>query len=176
MTDLFYDYVESPIGLVEIGGTAGAVTSLNFVESSRKNTLSNPCLEKAAAEIAEYFEQGRQRFTCEISLAGTPFQLRVWQQLLTVAYGCTASYKDIAVAVGNPQGVRAVGAANGKNPVSLIVPCHRIIGSNGKLTGYGGGLWRKEWLLRHAAGSKSLCGIKTGGSVQACCRSNGPGR
>jgi methylated-DNA-[protein]-cysteine S-methyltransferase len=119
------------------------------VESRGKKIRSNPCIAKAAKEIAEYFEQGRREFTCEISLAGTSFQLRVWQQLLNVTYGRTASYKDIAIAVGNPKGVRAVGAANGKNPISLIVPCHRIIGSNGKLTGYGGGLWRKEWLLRH---------------------------
>jgi methylated-DNA-[protein]-cysteine S-methyltransferase len=80
---------------------------------------------------------------------GTDFQERVWWQLLKVPFGKTASYQDIARGVGNPLAVRAVGAANGKNPISLIVPCHRIIGSNGTLVGYGGGLWRKEWLLKH---------------------------
>jgi len=80
---------------------------------------------------------------------GTDFQKAVWQQLAAIPYGQTASYGDIARALGNPQAVRAVGAANGQNPISIIIPCHRVIGSNGKLTGYGGGLWRKEWLLEH---------------------------
>jgi methylated-DNA-[protein]-cysteine S-methyltransferase len=83
---------------------------------------------------------------------GTAFQQRVWQQLLTVPYGQTVSYQEIANALGNPKAVRAVGAANGQNPISIIAPCHRIIGSNGALIGYGGGLWRKEWLLKHEGG------------------------
>ena len=91
------------------------------------------------------------RFDLPLALEGTPFQRQVWQQLLSVAHGETASYQAIADAIDNPKAVRAVGAANGRNPVAIIVPCHRIIGSGArpKLTGYGGGLWRKEWLLRH---------------------------
>jgi methylated-DNA-[protein]-cysteine S-methyltransferase len=80
---------------------------------------------------------------------GTDFQKAVWRELMTILYGQTVSYQDVAHAIGKPQAVRAVGAANGQNPVSIIIPCHRVIGSNGKLTGYGGGLWRKEWLLNH---------------------------
>ena len=87
-----------------------------------------------------------------LALQGTEFQQAVWRQLLTVAYGHTASYGEIARGIAKPRAVRAVGGANHCNPISLIVPCHRIIGSNGKLTGYGGGLWRKEWLLRHEGG------------------------
>jgi methylated-DNA-[protein]-cysteine S-methyltransferase len=149
MTDMFYNYFKSPIGLVEIGGTASEVTSLNFVERRREKTESNPLLDRAARQTAEYFAGKRQVFDLPISYQGTDFQERVWSQLLKVPFGKTASYQDIARGVGNSLAVRAVGAANGKNPISLIVPCHRIIGSDGKLVGYGGGLWRKEWLLKH---------------------------
>lgn len=84
-----------------------------------------------------------------IVLGGTEFQRRVWRELTTIPFGRTASYQDVARAIGRPQAVRAVGAANGRNPISIIVPCHRVVGSDGRLTGYGGGLWRKEWLLKH---------------------------
>ena len=146
---MLYSYFKSPIGLVEIGGTASEVTSLNFVESRRQKAESCPFLDRAAKQIAEYFEGKRRVFDVPISYQGTNFQERVWGRLLRVPFGKTASYQDIARGVGNPLAVRAVGAANGKNPISLIVPCHRIIGSNGRLVGYGGGLWRKEWLLKH---------------------------
>jgi methylated-DNA-[protein]-cysteine S-methyltransferase len=149
MTGMFYSYFKSPIGLVQIGGTASEVTSLDFVERRREKTESHPLIDRAARQIAEYFAGKRQVFDLPISYQGTDFQERVWGQLLKVPYGETASYQDIARGVGNPLAVRAVGAANGKNPISLIVPCHRIIGSNGTLVGYGGGLWRKEWLLKH---------------------------
>ena len=149
MTGIFYSYFKSPIGLVQIGGTASVVTSLDFVERRRGKTESHLLLDRAAKQIAEYFAEKRQVFDVPISYQGTDFQERVWGQLLKVAYGKTASYQEIARRVGSPLAVRAVGAANGKNPISLIVPCHRIIGSNGTLVGYGGGLWRKEWLLKH---------------------------
>jgi len=106
-------------------------------------------LDAVRKQIDGYFAGRRTVFDLPLDLRGTDFQRRVWKQLLTVPFGQTATYLDIALALGNPQAVRAVGAANGQNPVSVIVPCHRIIASNGKLTGYGGGLWRKEWLLRH---------------------------
>jgi methylated-DNA-[protein]-cysteine S-methyltransferase len=102
-------------------------------------------------QLAAYFAGDLRCFDLPLALDGTPFQRQVWQQLLSVGYGHTASYQAIAHAIDNPKAVRAVGAANGRNPVAIIVPCHRIIGSGArpKLTGYGGGLWRKEWLLRH---------------------------
>jgi len=149
MKDIYYDYYESPIGLVEIGGTSAAITELDFVESYREKTRSHPLVGKALKQISEYFERGRRKFTIEISFAGTEFQMQVWRELLRVPFGHVYSYKDIALAIDNPKAVRAVGAANGRNPISIIVPCHRIIGSDGTLTGYGGGLWRKEWLLEH---------------------------
>jgi methylated-DNA-[protein]-cysteine S-methyltransferase len=146
-------YHRSPIGLVEIGGTREQVLSLYFVDERRPDTQpdAQPCgeLEKALSQVSEYFDAKRREFDLNLALHGTAFQEQVWRQLLVVPYGSIATYQDIANAIGRPKAVRAVGAANGQNPISIIVPCHRIIGSNGKLTGYGGGLWRKEWLLRH---------------------------
>jgi len=142
-------YYRSPIGLVEIGGTASAVTTLSFVDQRRTFCTSTPVVDRAIQQVEAYFAGKLSEFDVPLALQGTPFQQAVWQQLLTIPFGHTASYQDIADAIGKPKAVRAVGAANGQNPVSIIVPCHRIIGSNGKLVGYGGGLWRKEWLLRH---------------------------
>ncbi|MBN1937224.1 MAG: methylated-DNA--[protein]-cysteine S-methyltransferase [Anaerolineae bacterium] len=108
-----------------------------------------PVIEMALVQLDEYFSGVRRVFDLPLGLHGTEFQQRVWRQLLEIPYGQTASYAEVARALGNPQAVRAVGLANGKNPISIIVPCHRVIGSDGNLVGYGGGLWRKEWLLKH---------------------------
>ena len=162
-------HYDSPIGAIEIRATDTAVSRLEFIgelptDSAIRNTPyaaskplgAHPLLEEARRQLDAYFSGALQRFDLPLALDGTPFQRQVWQQLLSVGYGETASYQAIADAIGNPKAVRAVGAANGRNPVAIIVPCHRIIGSNRagsgarpKLTGYGGGLWRKEWLLRH---------------------------
>ena len=108
-----------------------------------------PSWMKQRAQLAAYFAGDRHGFDIPLALTGSEFQQAVWTQLLTIPYGMMVSYQDIADGLDNPQAVRAVGAANGQNPVSIIVPCHRVVGSDGKLVGYGGGLWRKEWLLRH---------------------------
>ncbi len=110
---------------------------------------AHPLLEEVQRQLAAYFAGELRRFDLPLALDGTVFQRRVWQRLLSVEYGETASYQTIADSIGNPKAVRAVGAANGRNPVAIVVPCHRIVGSSGQLIGYGGGLWRKEWLLRH---------------------------
>ncbi len=149
MSDIYYDYYESPIGLVEVIGTSTNITSLCFVEVCKERFESNTIVGKAISQVGEYFDSKRRKFEVDISFAGTKFQEQVWQQLLTMPYGRLSSYQDIANAIGRPKAVRAVGGATGRNPISIIVPCHRIVGSNGKLTGYGGGLWRKEWLLKH---------------------------
>lgn len=104
-------------------------------------------LQLAIEELKRYFAGERIQFSCPLDLRGTPFQLRVWQELCHIPYGETRSYGEIAHVIGCPTASRAVGAANGANPVAIIVPCHRVIGSNGKLTGYGGGLSAKSWLL-----------------------------
>jgi methylated-DNA-[protein]-cysteine S-methyltransferase len=146
---LTYAYTQSPIGLIEVGATAEALVSLYFVEAPRHPDSATPFLRTVMEQIAEYFTGTRTVFTLPLHFGGTPFQQQVWNQLLTVPYGQTVAYQEIANALGNPKAVRAVGAANGQNPISIIAPCHRIIGSNGALIGYGGGLWRKEWLLKH---------------------------
>jgi methylated-DNA-[protein]-cysteine S-methyltransferase len=143
-------YYQSPIGLVEIAGTDEAVTGLNFVEAKPKKTSDESLVLRGAfRQIDEYFLGRRTEFSVPLKTAGTPFQEDVWKALRTISFGTTASYREIARIIGRPGAVRAVGAANGANPISIIIPCHRIIGQNGKLTGYGGGLWRKEWLLLH---------------------------
>ena len=149
MDDLLFGYVDSPIGLVEIGCSETGVAALNFVDAVRHPASLSPCLTAASEQIEAYFAGKLSLFDLPLDLRGSDFQRRVWAQRLTVAYGQTATALEIALALENPQAVRAVGAANGQNPVAIVVPCHRIIGSDGKLIGYGGGLWRKEWLLRH---------------------------
>lgn len=153
MTELHQVDYPSPIGVVEITGTEQGIVSLYF--SEREQPLHSvqsdtpQVLQTALQELDEYFKGQRTEFTVPCNSSGTEFQQKVWAALPGIAYGKTASYRDIAVAVGNEKSVRAVGNANSKNKISIIIPCHRIIGSNGKLTGYAGSLSRKEWLLKH---------------------------
>ncbi len=150
MENIYRAYYRSEIGLLEITGTQKEILSVNFVKKKgqAEATLS-PALKTCLRQLDEYFRGKRRKFSVRLRLEGTAFQKRVWGELLKVGYGKTASYRDIAIAAGRPKAVRAVGNTNRLNPVSIIVPCHRIIGSDGKLVGYGGGLWRKEWLLEH---------------------------
>jgi methylated-DNA-[protein]-cysteine S-methyltransferase len=99
--------------------------------------------------LEEYFKGTRREFDLKLRIEGTDFQRRVWDSLCGIPYGCTASYGEIAAIIGNPKASRAVGNANNRNRIPIIIPCHRVVGCNGKLTGYAGGLWRKEWLLSH---------------------------
>jgi methylated-DNA-[protein]-cysteine S-methyltransferase len=108
-----------------------------------------PILEQAREQLEQYFDGQRVSFDLPLAPEGTAFQRRVWQELTTIPFGKAISYGELARRIGNPPASRAVGLANGKNPISIIVPCHRVIGASGKLTGYGGGLDRKEWLLKH---------------------------
>lgn len=108
-----------------------------------------PILVEALSQLSEYFSGHRSNFDLPLSPKGTKFQKQVWDKLQTIQCGTTWSYKDLALALNNPKAVRAVGAANGKNPIAIVIPCHRVIGSNGSLTGYAGGLNQKEWLLQH---------------------------
>lgn len=150
MENTYRAYYRSKIGLLEITGTAKEILSVNFVERKRSvEAALPPALKTCRRQLDEYFRGKRRNFSVRLGLNGTPFQKRVWAELLKVGYGKTASYRDIANAVGRPKAVRAVGNTNRLNPIGIIVPCHRIIGSDGKLVGYGGGLWRKEWLLNH---------------------------
>lgn len=156
------DYV-SPLGVVEIVGTSEAVHSVLFAEREmalHAVTEETPAvLALCAAQLDEYFRGERFVFDVPYAAAGTPFQQKVWQALTAVGYGRTGSYRDIAAAIGHDKAVRAVGAANGRNKLTILIPCHRIIGSNRTLTGYAGGIWRKEWLLKHEA--EALSGMRT---------------
>ena len=146
----FYD---SPIGCVEITGTEQGILSVDFLDTPCKASSDIPgCLASCVRQIAEYFKGTRKEFTLDLVLQGTAFQRRVWSALRRIPYGKTASYRDIARAIGNEKAVRAVGNANGRNRIPIIIPCHRVIGSSGDLVGFASGLWRKEWLLNHERG------------------------
>lgn len=149
MTTIYFAYYSSPIGVLEIAGTTTAITAVNFVDAAPAQYETHPLTQATREQLDAYFRHRRETFDLPLEPEGTSFQRRVWQELLTVPYGRLLTYQDVADALGNPKATRAVGAANGQNPIPIIIPCHRIVGSGGKLTGYGGGLWRKEWLLRH---------------------------
>ncbi len=145
--------------LLEFVGQGGVKRELAQVEAARGGPAvdgANALTEQLGRELVEYFDGQRQQFSVPLDLVGTPFQLRVWQALLAIPYGQTWSYGQEAQHIGQPSATRAVAAANGQNKVSIIVPCHRVIGSNGTLTGYGGGLPRKQWLLAMEGGAGRL--------------------
>ncbi|MBM7455562.1 methylated-DNA-[protein]-cysteine S-methyltransferase [Oceanisphaera litoralis] len=148
----------SPLGWLSISATTDAITELRFIDeadnadNADKNIApSTPLLQSACRQLAEYFAGKRRHFELPLAPRGTPFQHAVWQALQTIPHGRHRSYKDIALLVGNPNAMRAVGLANGRNPIAIIIPCHRVIGASGKLVGYAGGLARKSWLLQHEA-------------------------
>ncbi|MBS1904429.1 MAG: methylated-DNA--[protein]-cysteine S-methyltransferase [Bacteroidetes bacterium] len=141
--------IDSPIGPIVIRANDRGITSISFSDALASDSEHSAIVDLAARQLAEYFEGTRTVFQLPLDAGGTPFQRRVWNALLDVPFGKTASYLQIARLLGDEQAIRAVGLANGKNPIAIVVPCHRIIGSDGSLTGYAGGLWRKEWLLRH---------------------------
>lgn len=148
-------YFESPLGAIEIIIESEKVNSIEFVKDPATQ-IKNPGQEspvylKCSSQLKDYFEGGRKEFSLPLFLNGTGFQNKVWTELYHIPYGATISYSELARRVGDVKAVRAVGSANGSNPFVIVVPCHRVIGKNGKLTGYGGGLWRKKWLLEHEA-------------------------
>lgn len=155
MNSHYSDLMESPLGTLYIAANDDGITVIKFLDklSSEErhhatgNHTSCEIIESAKAQLSEYFAGERTEFSLPLAAQGTKFQHAVWAALLTVKFGQTASYSDIAKQLDNPNAVRAVGAANGKNPISIVVPCHRVIGKNGTLTGYAGGLSRKQKLL-----------------------------
>jgi methylated-DNA-[protein]-cysteine S-methyltransferase len=149
--DGFMMRIETPIGpLFAVVDDEGRLCELSFHERlDAQPQPPTPGSRRVEKELAEYFSGKRTKFELELNMRGTPFQLDVWNALCDIAYGDTISYAELARRIGKPNAVRAVGAANGANPIPVIVPCHRVIGSNGTLTGYGGGIERKQWLLAH---------------------------
>lgn len=152
----YYDHIDTPIGPLLLVGDGAALIEIGLprrggvaAEAPDDARASKAKLHAAARELDEYFAGTRQQFDVPLRPAGTPFQLEVWGALLAIPYGETTSYAEIARRIHRPRAVRAVGAANGANPLAIIVPCHRVIGSRGDLVGYGGGLPIKRWLLAH---------------------------
>ena len=148
---IYCKIMTSPVGLLTLESDGESITALRF--GGNHDGESCPLLEKAARELEEYFAGQRREFDLPLSPAGTEFQRSVWKALLTIPYGQTASYGQIAARVGNPKASRAVGMANNRNPISIFIPCHRVVGADGSLTGYGGGLPIKEYLLKLESGS-----------------------
>ncbi|WP_371194449.1 methylated-DNA--[protein]-cysteine S-methyltransferase [Glaciecola sp. SC05] len=138
--------LNTPVGYVQIFANAQAITAIQFADEPIQEN-QNHVSAMGKQQLTEYFDAKRMDFDLPLAANGTEFQQTVWQALMDVSYGTTASYLDIAKMIGNVKACRAVGAANGKNPIAIVVPCHRIIGTNGKLTGYAGGMSRKSFLL-----------------------------
>lgn len=163
---MFWMVVDSPIDpLLLVGDETGLCELSMQPHSPPEGARHDPAaLADAATQLAEYFAGRRLRFDLPLSPAGSPFQLRVWAALREIPYGRTTTYGEIAADLGHPTAARAVGLANGRNPLAVIVPCHRVIGRDGTLTGFGGGLDRKRWLLEH---ERSVLGERTGKPVAA---------
>jgi methylated-DNA-[protein]-cysteine S-methyltransferase len=144
-------YINSPLGITKIIGDENgvAVISVSDVGSNEISETIPEVLQDAVSQLDEYFEGKRTDFNLKLNPKGTEFQQKVWQALLEIPYGKTVSYMDQTKKLGDVKAIRAVASANGKNPLWIVVPCHRVIGTNGSMTGYAGEIWRKKWLLEH---------------------------
>ncbi|MGI6225787.1 MAG: methylated-DNA--[protein]-cysteine S-methyltransferase [Peptococcales bacterium] len=168
--ELHYTYFDSPLGKLGLVASSKGLVLMDFLDWEEKDfrrklhkkfptgvLMEGGCfIEKPLEEIKEYFLGKRQDFTCLLDLEGTPFQIKVWQALQEIPYGETYSYEDVARKIGNIKAVRAVGSANGKNPISIIIPCHRVIRKSGELGGYSSGLERKKFLLELERKAKNV--------------------
>ncbi|WNO62043.1 methylated-DNA--[protein]-cysteine S-methyltransferase [Rheinheimera sp. MMS21-TC3] len=147
---MYRQYIDTPLGLMRISASELGITEANFIlASEQKSAQASAITQQAAQQLTAYFAGKLQQFTLPLAATGTEFQQQVWQQLTRIPFATTCSYAAIAQQIGRPKAMRAVGAANGRNPIAIIVPCHRVIGASGKLTGYAGGLDKKAWLLKH---------------------------
>ncbi|MEM8999085.1 MAG: methylated-DNA--[protein]-cysteine S-methyltransferase [Bacteroidota bacterium] len=142
-------YLQTPIGFTEFLGDENGLASITVFDEKKPIGIIPDVLEDAVYQFQEYFEGKRQAFDLLLNPTGTEFKKRVWQALLEIPYGKTISYLELSKRLGDVKAIRAVAAANGQNPLWIVIPCHRVIGSNGDLTGYAGGLHRKKWLLEH---------------------------
>jgi len=152
-------YYKSPIGALEIRSSGNYITHILFVNSWRGNKINEDAIvftepksvaiKECIQQLNEYFAGERRVFTFDKDQSGTAFQQKVWRELMNISYGRTISYLELSKRIGDTKAIRAVGTANGNNSICIVVPCHRVIGSNGDLVGYGGDLWRKKWLLEH---------------------------
>lgn len=144
-------FIETPLGIAIISGDKEGVCRVSVGQESpdRPSKEIPSHLKEAASQLLEYFNGQRTTFDLKLNPSGTDFQKKVWKELLSIPFGKTTTYLDMAKRLGDPKCIRAAASANGKNPLWIIIPCHRVLGSDGSLTGYAGGLWRKKWLLDH---------------------------
>jgi methylated-DNA-[protein]-cysteine S-methyltransferase len=150
VSNLLTAYYNSPIGTTKIVGNENGIQSISLLDQKIEPTLNvADCLQKCITQLDEYFKGDRTEFSLKLNPQGTEFQQKVWKELLTIPFNKTRTYLEQTKAIGDVKAIRAVASANGKNPIAIVIPCHRVIGSDGSLTGYAGGLWRKKWLLEH---------------------------
>lgn len=143
-------HIKTPLGVTLIEGDENGIAKIRVLNDDISLSIIIPdVLQDAAKQMEEYFEGKRTDFNFLLNPQGTDFQKKVWKALLEIPYGKTTSYQELSIHLGDVKAIRAVASANGKNPLWIVVPCHRVIGSDGSLTGYAGGLWRKKWLLEH---------------------------
>lgn len=142
-------FISSPLGITKIMGDANGIAIISVLTEGTISTTVPNHLQEAVLQLQEYFEGKRTDFTFKLNPKGTDFQQKVWQELRNIPFGKTISYMDLSKKLGDVKAIRAAASANGKNPLWIVVPCHRVIGTDGSLTGYAGGLWRKKWLLEH---------------------------
>ena len=159
MMNLYTAYYTSPLGLLKLQCSDKHVKAILFEEEQTQKNDEHKLLQQIAKQLDEYFDGKRKQFNLPLNQDGTVFQMKVWDLLYLIPYGKTISYNHLAKQYGDLKAIRAVASANGKNNLSIIVPCHRVIGSDRSLTGYGGGLWRKKWLLEHEM--KVAYGVQT---------------
>lgn len=141
--------ISTPLGIAKIIGDENGVSHISVSEEGAVSSIVPSCLQEAVSQLNAYFEDKRNEFTFKLNLKGTEFQQKVWKGLLEIPFGKTKSYLELSKNLGDVKAIRAVASANGKNPIWIVIPCHRLIGTDGSLTGYAGGLWRKKWLLEH---------------------------
>lgn len=142
-------YIKTPLGMATIIGDENGIISIEVCDEAEVSSTIPRFLQEVVTQLSEYFEGKRKDFDLKLNPKGTEFQQKVWKALLEIPYGKTRTYLEQSKILGDVKAIRAVASANGKNPLWIVVPCHRVIGSDGSLTGYAGGLWRKKWLLEH---------------------------
>lgn len=147
-------FIESPLGITKIVGDENGISEISVLSEGKKTAKVPDNLKECVSQLREYFDGQRQDFDFKMNPKGTEFQQKVWQELLNIPFGKTMSYLDLSKKLGDVKAIRAVASANGRNPLWIAVPCHRVIGTDGSLTGYAGGLWRKKWLLEHESPSR----------------------
>jgi len=154
--DSYSGYIHNELGFINIEADSDKILSVCFSDTEPEAEIPNQIIEECKTQLLEYFSGSRKIFSIPLDLEGTEFQINVWNELMKIPFGEVITYSKLAYRMGDIKKIRAVGMANSKNPVGIIIPCHRVVGKNGKLIGFGGGVWRKKWLLDFESGRLNL--------------------